>query len=236
MCVCVCVCEWMWRPKHSEEFSHFLEHQKVDLIAYSHFLVDQFEVRGGAALQLLIPHSELALNVCRPSSSSSSSSSSSASSSSNSTANNSTNEVVCSRLVSHLPTWPIALFMLSAMCCLLFSTVYHLFSSHSEYIAMAFQRLDYAGICLLIAGSNIPVLYYGFACDALWRTIYIAICVALGLVCFVLTTSERFLSPKYRLLRTGAFIAMGASGAVPAVHLLVSPQGLGGGASIHPPN
>ncbi len=234
-----------------DEFTQFYTKSRLDLIGYSQYLIDQFRHRGGTALKLLIATEPATVTTVIQRQQSSTAASSSASASSSSSASlgcrndtvsggSSNNDTLTSsvvnctdstgavsnttiRLVAHLPVWPISIFMVSAMCCLLFSTIYHLFSSHSEYIAAAFQRLDYAGICLLIAGSNVPVLYYGFECEhhLAYRYLYLTICSILGVGCFIITTTERFLHPRYRVLRTAAFVAMGVSGVIPACHLLL---------------
>ena len=67
-------------------------------------------------------------------------------------------------LHSHLTRWPLAVFLLTAMACLGFSAFFHLFNAVSERTSNFLQCLDYAGIALLITGSNIPVIFYGFYC------------------------------------------------------------------------
>lgn len=58
----------------------------------------------------------------------------------------------------------ITLFLISAIVCLLFSTLYHTLSCHSERILRLFGRLDFSGIALLIMGSFVPWVYYSFYC------------------------------------------------------------------------
>ncbi len=60
----------------------------------------------------------------------------------------------------YLPRWPLTVFMVSALFCLFFSAWFHCFQAVSAQMAVVFQALDYAGITLLIAGSNVPVIYY----------------------------------------------------------------------------
>lgn len=56
-------------------------------------------------------------------------------------------------------------FFGGAIVCLGMSTLYHTFSCHSQRVGKIFSKLDYCGIALLIAGSFVPWLYYGFYCD-----------------------------------------------------------------------
>jgi adiponectin receptor len=53
-------------------------------------------------------------------------------------------------------------FFLGAVACLSMSAMFHTISNHSHAVAKWGNQLDYAGIVLLIWGSFVPVLYYGF--------------------------------------------------------------------------
>lgn len=64
------------------------------------------------------------------------------------------------QLHSYLPRYPLAVFLVTAMMCLGFSSTYHLLHAVSDDWARRFQALDYAGIVLLIAGSTTPIIYY----------------------------------------------------------------------------
>ncbi len=55
---------------------------------------------------------------------------------------------------------PIAIFIVSAICCLFFSSIFHLFYCHSPQMSVIFQRLDYSGICFLISGTASAAIYY----------------------------------------------------------------------------
>lgn len=55
-------------------------------------------------------------------------------------------------------------FFLGAAVCLGMSATFHAVSNHSPAVAKFWNQLDYAGISLLIAGSFIPSVYYGFWC------------------------------------------------------------------------
>ena len=122
---------------------------------------------------------------------------------------------------AYLPRWPIAIFMLSAMCCLLFSAIFHLFVAVNFSWAVIFQCLDYAGICLLISGSNVPIIYYGFYCLPFYRHLYLLIISALGVAGFAVSILPRFRSHRYRTFRTLMFVGLGFSGVIPLIHLLI---------------
>ena len=53
-----------------------------------------------------------------------------------------------------LPTWPINVFLISATLTMAFSAIFHLVFCRDEHTFSLFQRLDYAGISVLIFGSR----------------------------------------------------------------------------------
>lgn len=60
--------------------------------------------------------------------------------------------------------WPVFVMLFGAVACLSGSSIFHLFSAHSEKYNQFLSRLDYAGISLLIMGSCYPPYYYYFFC------------------------------------------------------------------------
>ena len=124
----------------------------------------------------------------------------------------------------------------SSICflrCMGISFAFHMVSCHSEDFYRIFSRyftfsnkhssiwiellhvldfrLDYAGISLLIVGSFVPWLYYGFYCRTLPKCIYISMIVVLGITAFVLSLWNKFVEPRFRPLRAIVFMAMGLS-------------------------
>nr|CAD7265413.1 unnamed protein product [Timema shepardi] len=83
-------------------------------------------------------------------------------------------------------------------------------------------RLDYCGIAMLIMGSFVPWLYYGFYCHFQPKLIYLSVVTCLGVSSIVVSLWDRFSEPKYRALRAGVFMTFGLSGVVPAVHYAIS--------------
>ena len=63
-------------------------------------------------------------------------------------------------------------FLGGAVLCLGMSAVYHTLSNHSETVALWGNKLDYSGIIILIVGSFIAPLYYGFFCHPVLMTFY----------------------------------------------------------------
>ncbi|KAI8827687.1 putative membrane protein [Chytriomyces cf. hyalinus JEL632] len=114
-----------------------------------------------------------------------------------------------------------ACLLVSAVVCMGLSAAFHTFHCHSHPVSKAWNKLDFAGIAALIAGSNIPFIYYGFYCEPSYQTLYIAFMLMFGAVTTLVTVSERYSTPKYRMLRTSLFVAMGLSSIIPIVHLLL---------------
>lgn len=60
--------------------------------------------------------------------------------------------------------YAMSCFFLGAAFCLGMSAVFHTLCNHSPNVAKFWNQLDYVGIALLIAGSFVPSVYYGFWC------------------------------------------------------------------------
>ena len=121
-----------------------------------------------------------------------------------------------------VPTWPIAVFLVSAITCLGASAAFHLLHVTSRFWYTALSSLDYASISVLIAGSSVPPIYYGFWCAKQTGWCYIAACVALGCISTALGVTPKFRTPPFRIVRMSCFIGTGSFGVIPLVHLLLS--------------
>ncbi|TIB85481.1 HlyIII-domain-containing protein [Wallemia mellicola] len=133
------------------------------------------------------------------------------------------------------------IFILSAITCLSFSFLYHTFSNHSKEFANTWHALDYAGICILIAGSVrillplypdlhhlqfVPCLYYGFYCSPAFQIFYIASMLIASSVALYIVLHPHYRRPAFRKARTTVFIALGLSGILPITHAIAN-DGLG---------
>eukprot|EP00118_Oscarella_pearsei_P016741 m.162044 g.162044 ORF g.162044 m.162044 type:complete len:327 (+) comp38828_c0_seq2:66-1046(+) len=107
-------------------------------------------------------------------------------------------------------------FFAGALLCLLASSLFHTFVSHSHKINKLFSRLDYAGISFLITGSDIASFYYTFYCHPHLRTLYVTASVVLGITCIVVFFWDRCLT--FRILKGVLFSAFGLLGIVPLMH------------------
>lgn len=63
------------------------------------------------------------------------------------------------------------------------------------------SRLDYCGIALLIMGSFVPWLYYGFYCHYQPKVIYLTIVIVLGFFSIVTSLWDKFSTPQLRPVR-----------------------------------
>lgn len=67
------------------------------------------------------------------------------------------------------------------------------------------SRLDYCGIALLIMGSFVPWLYYGFYCHYKHKLIYLTVVIVLGITSIITSLWDKFSQPNLRPLRAGKF-------------------------------
>jgi len=119
----------------------------------------------------------------------------------------------------YVARWPIFVFLVTALCCLLFSAIFHLFYTQSNAAYQMLVRLDFAGISLLITGSFFPFLYYSFWCSDVIVRGYLVTVGVFGSFVFVISLFEFFSQPKFFLLRIGSFVGFGAFAIVPLVHM-----------------
>jgi channel protein (hemolysin III family) len=116
--------------------------------------------------------------------------------------------------------WPLFVFILSAITCLSFSTLFHLFNAHSHQVKIWMNSLDYAGITVLILGSFFPPIYYIFFCDELWMIIYLTGVSCLSLVVLIVTFTPNFQEPHFRWFRGVIFLLLGLCGIFPIGHMV----------------
>lgn len=64
-----------------------------------------------------------------------------------------------------LKRWPLMIFFISGVMCLLLSSIFHLFHDYSVQVKKVLNRMDYGGIAILIMGSCYPPYYYLFYCQ-----------------------------------------------------------------------
>ncbi|CAF0753561.1 unnamed protein product [Adineta steineri] len=114
-----------------------------------------------------------------------------------------------------------SMFFLSAICCLTFSTLLHVFINYSPRIMVIVSKLDYMGINILIFGSMIPVIHYFFYCHIKLKAIYISILIVLSISSIIGTSSAACSKPKCRPFKAILFIVLGLYGVAPAAHACI---------------
>lgn len=120
--------------------------------------------------------------------------------------------------ILHAPRWPLFVFLFGACCCLLISATCHTLCCVSKRVNARGWRYDYAGICLLIAGSFFPPISYAFFCVPRVRVFYLALISASAAATLVLCVAERFAGHAWRAVRAATFAALGGFGIVPIIH------------------
>jgi len=112
-------------------------------------------------------------------------------------------------------------FFIGAIICMGMSTAYHTMSCHTR-LGKLFERLDYVGIAVLIVGSFVPWVYYGFYCRREPKIVYTAMIVLMAAGTIFISLSEKFGEPQFRPLRAGVFICTALSGIFPCLHFVIT--------------
>jgi len=116
------------------------------------------------------------------------------------------------------------LYFIAAQGCFLCSTMYHLFSCHSEHTSCQVARLDYSGISGLILASFYPPVYYIFYCFPGYQALYLGTITFLGLVGMFGPMFSFFHAHWFHPFRVMLFVGTTCSGFVPALHSVFIPQ------------
>jgi adiponectin receptor len=114
-----------------------------------------------------------------------------------------------------------ATFFFGVILCFSLSASFHIMSNHSEKVAAYWNQFDYLGIVILIWGSTVPSVYYGFYCDPHLQNLYWAVVSVLAVVCTIATLSPKFRHPTLRPYRTAMYASLGLSAMVFIIHGLI---------------
>ena len=115
--------------------------------------------------------------------------------------------------------WPILIYIISAVICMLCSASFHLFNAHSEKVKKIMNRLDYAGISILINGSFFPAIYYVFYCHDNLVIFYLSAITISCFGVFAVTMSSDFQKAHKRWFRGILFLVLGLFGIIPVIHM-----------------
>ena len=119
-----------------------------------------------------------------------------------------------------LRTWPLFIFLISAIICLSFSSFFHLTGQISTNFHRILSRFDYGGVCLLITGSCYPPYYYFYYCEPKYRIFYLTFMTTFGLSTFGLCLTNGFNLPDKRILRGSAFLTFGICSGIPILQVI----------------
>ena len=81
-----------------------------------------------------------------------------------------------------------------------------------------FQKLDFAGIAILITGSYLPYVYYIFYCSPFWQVLHSLVITGLGAAVIGFTQTQFFTQPGKQVVRSGIFIGYGFCSISPMMH------------------
>lgn len=118
-----------------------------------------------------------------------------------------------------LSRWPIIVFLLSAVFCLLCSAIFHLFYCLSATANKILLRLDYAGVSILITGSCFPPFVYGFYCQPFFSNLYLAVIGVTSIIVFFVSLGDKIHSQPYRKLKSVMYGGLGIFAGLPMIHL-----------------
>lgn len=111
-------------------------------------------------------------------------------------------------------------FFIGSIICLGFSASYHTIQCHSHALAKQFNKLDYIGIVVMIVGSFLPALHYGFYCHPHYQLAYSLAITSLGALAMYVVLAPSYATPAYRPYRTAVFLVLGLSAVVPVAHVI----------------
>jgi len=119
-----------------------------------------------------------------------------------------------------LSRWPIIVFLLSAVFCLMCSAIFHLFYCLSFRANQILLRLDYAGVSILITGSCFPPLVYGFYCQPFFSQLYLSIIGFISIIVFFVSLGDKIHSQEYRKIKSVMYGGLGVFAGLPILHLV----------------
>jgi adiponectin receptor len=114
----------------------------------------------------------------------------------------------------------IVAFVFGLLVCLGCSTCFHTMNAHDDSkICKILHKMDYFGITCLITGSFIPTIIFGFACDPLWKWIYLGIVLVMGAFGLIGPWFNFWTEVKYRTFRVFVYVVLVGSGVFPIIHI-----------------
>lgn len=115
----------------------------------------------------------------------------------------------------------MVLFLTTATFCLGCSTIFHWFHPKNSNVCKILNRLDLAGITILIYGSSVGALFYTFYCQKACFWTYFTIMTIASSTLFAVSMMDWFYQNKYKTLRTYLYIILGLLAGVSMMHALL---------------
>ncbi|KDE06024.1 hypothetical protein, variant [Microbotryum lychnidis-dioicae p1A1 Lamole] len=123
--------------------------------------------------------------------------------------------------VTWIDSFGFGVFFVSAATCLGFSASFHALGCHSKEVAHRWNNFDYVGIVVLISGTFVPAVRYGFFCDPHLRNLYITLIYSAALFTAYTVLAPHAKTPEFRRFRAWVFIALGTSAVFPVGHAVL---------------
>ena len=112
-------------------------------------------------------------------------------------------------------------FFLGVVLCFSFSCLFHILSNYSKEVIAFWNRLNYLGIVILIQGSIIPSIYYGFYYNLNLQRLYQAIVSILAIAYAIVILALRFQYLTFRLYRTSIYVLLSLLAIVFIIYKLI---------------
>ena len=126
------------------------------------------------------------------------------------------------KMIADLEIWPILLFLATAIFCLGCSTIFHWFHPKNLKLCKILNRLDLAGISILIYGSSVSVLYYISYCQKAFFWSYFAVFTVSCGVIFSISMMDWYYANKNKTLRTYIYIVLGLVSGIAMIHAAIN--------------
>ena len=115
-------------------------------------------------------------------------------------------------------TCVVALYFIGGVVCMASSALLHCYICYSPHAASFLSRLDHACILLLLAASDLPMIYFGFTSHPLERCVYMILMVVIVAIAMKALLSEHMQCEEQRMMRLGCFIGVVVFGWVQMTH------------------
>ena len=121
---------------------------------------------------------------------------------------------------SSLETYPIYVFLVSAIICLSCSVLYHLFGDMSLKSFNILKNLDYAGISILNGGSSFSFYYYIFYCRPALLFFYSFTITVFCLIAFVVSLGTYIHRPENIKKKSIMYGGLGLWNVIPLLNMI----------------